>query len=250
MENKTRYRGYLALFIGLSILTISNASAYEYSVTTIEEYTVLDDIDPWGDYEYARVEYWLHDVAGWNEEFYESEYNVDETDFGTSNSGYEGLDEADFHFHLGHGVDDGGTELALRNWLPWTNIKDVRAQDVADKWDADNEWVFLHSCHILDDEDDWADALKYSHGIMGFVTETTTSTSLIDRFFSNAINDNDKITTAYYDATKDTYGSDVTAAIITDTLDQWNTDHLHSEGSMASDESPDDSSYIFLSWTC
>ncbi|WP_129597372.1 hypothetical protein [Methanohalophilus profundi] len=117
-----RMSGVLVLFICINILTISTASAYEYSVTTIDEYVILGDLDPWGQNEYERVEYWLHDVAGWTEEFHESEYNVDESDFGTSNSGYKGLDEADFHFHFGHGVDDIGTELALRNWLPGINI--------------------------------------------------------------------------------------------------------------------------------
>jgi hypothetical protein len=245
-----RMSGVLVLFICINILTISTASAYEYSVTTIDEYVILGDLDPWGQNEYERVEYWLHDVAGWTEEFHESEYNVDESDFGTSNSGYKGLDEADFHFHFGHGVDDIGTELALRNWLPGINIEDVRAQDVADKWDQDNEWVFLHSCHILADEDDWADALRYSHGIMGFTTESTVSTSLIDRFFTNTIINDYKMTTSFYKATKDTYDTDVTAAIITDNIDQWNTDHLHGQGDMEADEYPDDSSYCYLSWEC
>lgn len=149
-----------------------------------------------------------------------------------------------------HGVDDIGTELALRNWLPGINIEDVRAQDVADKWDQDNEWVFLHSCHILADEDDWADALRYSHGIMGFTTESTVSTSLIDRFFTNTIINDYKMTTSFYKATKDTYDTDVTAAIITDNIDQWNTDHLHGQGDMEADEYPDDSSYCYLSWEC
>jgi hypothetical protein len=186
------------LLICLSLSTISGAVAYEYSVTTIEEYITLSDLDPWGQKEYERIEYWLHDIAGWNEEFYENEYNVDESDFGTSTGGYEGLDEADFHFHLVHGVDDTGTELALRNWLPGPDVKDIRAQDVEYKWDKDNEWVFLHSCHILDDSSDWAKALDSSHGIMGFSTTSYVSTDLIDEFFEEAINNDETIADSYY----------------------------------------------------
>ncbi|KXS40938.1 hypothetical protein [Methanohalophilus euhalobius] len=63
------------LLICLSLSTISGAVAYEYSVTTIEKYITLSDLDPWSQKEYERIEYWLHDIAGWNEEFYENEYN-------------------------------------------------------------------------------------------------------------------------------------------------------------------------------
>lgn len=43
-----RMSGVLVLFICINILTISTASAYEYSVTTIDEYVILGDLDPWG----------------------------------------------------------------------------------------------------------------------------------------------------------------------------------------------------------
>lgn len=245
-----RISNIFVLFICISILTISNASAYEYSVTTIEDYVVLDDLDPWGQQEYANVEHWLHDVAGWTEEFYESEYNVDESDFGTSDTGYLGLDDADFHFHFGHGVDDVGTELALRNWLPGPDVKDVRAQDVADKWDQDNEWVLLHSCKILRDSDDWAEALKYSHGIMGFSTTVQPSTSFVYDFFDEAITNDAKLCDAFYDATVNNFGSSVTAVMIADTNAQLCYDHLNGQGTMQPSETTDDSSYAYLSWGC
>ena len=52
------------LALCMCILTMSNASAYEYSVTVVDDYTYLDDLTPHGQNQYERVEYWLHDVAG------------------------------------------------------------------------------------------------------------------------------------------------------------------------------------------
>ena len=234
----------------MCILTMSNASAYEYSVTVVDDYTYLDDLTPHGQNQYERVEYWLHDVAGWSEEFYHKDSAVTESDFGTSDSGYTGLDSADFHYHSGHGVDDVGTELALRSWLPGVNYNDVRAQDVEYKWDQDNEWVLLHSCNILDDSSDWAKALDSSHGIMGFATTSYTSTTLVDEFFDEAINSDETIADSYYHATKAAFGSSVKAVIIADTSSQMTNDHLHGQGSMAADESTNDASYAYLSWWC
>ncbi|MDD3041569.1 MAG: hypothetical protein PHV51_05975 [Methanosarcinaceae archaeon] len=46
MENNVKNRICLMLLICFSISTISGASAYEYSATTIEEYPALNDLDP------------------------------------------------------------------------------------------------------------------------------------------------------------------------------------------------------------
>ena len=55
----------------------------------------------------------------------------------------------------------------------------------------------------------WGGALKYSHMILGFSTVTYASTDLPDRFFRNAIDYDWTVISSYYQATKDTYGSDV-----------------------------------------
>ena len=78
----------------------------EYSVTIIEDYSDsawLGDL-PGGPVYYNTVKDKLDD-AHWTEKFHEVNDSVDEPDFGTSNSGYQGLDEADFHYHLGHGYE-------------------------------------------------------------------------------------------------------------------------------------------------
>ena len=260
MKERTKPKGFgiaatmlaTALLIGVALVPV--AGAYKYSVTTIEDYSDspwLGDLDPWGRLEYEKVEYWLHDQAGWSEEFYEKDDNVDEADFGTNNGGYEGLDDADFHYHLGHGVNDIGTELALHDWWPGLNYADVRAQDVNDKWDKNNEWVLLHSCYILSDHSSWGGALKYSHAILGFETSSETSTDLPDEFFRAAIDYDWTVISSYYHATKEAFDPCVTAAAITDTEDQWNNDRLHGQGTGASpDEYPDDGYHWYASWGC
>lgn len=250
---KRRYALVLLTFI--NIIAMSNASAYEYSVTVVDDYKYsylpyIDDLDPHGQNQYERVEYWLHDVAGWSEEFYHKDASVTESDFGTNDVGYKGLDGADFHYHSGHGFMDVGRELALHNWLPGVNYYDVRAQDVEYKWDQDNEWVLLHSCSILYDSYDWAKALNQSHGIMGFSTTSYVSTALINEFFDEAINNDETISDSYYHATKAAFGSSVRAVMISDTSAQMSYDHLNGEGTMEPDESPNDSFYAYLSWWC
>jgi hypothetical protein len=224
----------------------------EYSVTTIEDYSdsIMGDLCD-GQAAYNALENTLHDDAGWTKKFYEVNDSVDEPDFGTSNSGYQGLDGADFHYHLGHGYNDIGTELCLHDWLPGWNYADVRAQDVEYKWDEDNEWVLLHSCRILADHDDWEHALKHSHALMGFESGSYSDATLVNNFLANAVgNDAMTVYEAYRKATKDAFGSDVTAAVIFDTEEQMDKDHLWGEGVVMPDEDPDDGEYWHDSWNC
>jgi len=219
----------------------------EYSVTVPELIPARQEI-------YEKVEYWLKDRADWTERFYATNKSVDESDFGTSNNGDQGLDEADFHYHTGHGgmdqEEDNRTEICLRDWEPGENLGDVRAQEVADMWDEDNEWVLIHSCHVLRDHDDWKHALKYSHAVMGFETIVQRDSELPDKFFEYATNDDMTVYDAYRKATIDTFGSAVTAAVIFDTEEQMDNDHLWGEGVVMPDEYPDDDEYWYRSWNC
>jgi hypothetical protein len=225
--------------------------AVEYSVSTIEDYSdsILGDLCD-GQAAYNALENTLHDDAGWTEKFYEVNDSVDEPDFGTSNSGYQGLDGADFHYHLGHGIDNSGTEVCLHDWWPWNNAA-VRASDVADKWDEDNEWVILQSCHILADHDDWKHALKHSHALMGFESGSYSDAALVNNFMANAVgNDAMTVYDAYRAATEDAFGSDVTAVVIFDTDGQFYNDHLWGEGVVMPDEYLDDDYWKYDSWNC
>ena len=224
----------------------------EYSVTTIEDYSNICDLAPYGQNAYNTLECVLND--GWTKSFYKVNESVDESDLGTGDGDYQGLDGADFHYHFGHGgedSDEGGTEICLHNWKSGENIGDVRAQEVAYKWDEDNEWVILHSRHVLRDHNDWKDALKYSHAVMGFETVTHCSTSeLLEKFFEYAIEHDMTVYHAYCQATIDTFGSTVTAAVIFDTDVQFQNDHLWGEGEVMPDEYLDDDYYVYRSWNC
>ncbi|AKB37684.1 hypothetical protein MSSAC_3094 [Methanosarcina siciliae C2J] len=237
----------LILFVGL---TVSSASAHSYSMTRINDYTNADDLNL--EPECARVNYWLGTVAVWSQDFYETETDVEETDFGSSNSGYTGLDSADFHYHTGHGTDEIGytSEICLYNWVSYSSTGDVQASEVEKKWDQDNEWVLIASCKVLKDHSEWAKALKYSHGILGFSTEVPVSTALVDSFFDETINENDEICDAWLFATVETFDTSVTAVIVADTDDQFAYDHLNGQGTVEPDESPDDSLYAYNSWEC
>ncbi len=148
-----RYGLILRRFVVLAIAclaVITLTSAYEYSVTVIEEYSNLEDLDPFGVECYQKVSYWLGVRAGWSEQFYERDWDVTQEDLGTDDSGYQGLDEVDFHYHFGHGISwlggYGHTELALSGWNPGY-LYDVRPDEVADKWgDMDNDGC---SCTVV-----------------------------------------------------------------------------------------------------
>ncbi len=241
---------------------VSVATAYTYSITNVEDYkyssTYLgpEDLTPWGSLESNVVKNWLQKV-GWTEEFYHANSSVTKSDFGTSNVGYEGLDGADFHFHTGHGYRNdltGGTWLALWDYHPVLNPSSVIGpDDVADKWDLNNEWVFISACNVLSEPNRWGSALKYSHMILGFSTATYTSTTLVDEFFRAAIDWDWTITQAYYHATIEAYGGHedtIKAVIVADTLEQYNNDHLWGQGYVAPDEYPDDDTVWYAEWTC
>jgi len=239
---------------------VGTAAGNSYSITIVEDYEhssdpwpcSVSDLTPWGKMEADLVEEWLGNKAGWYKEFRHEDSEVTKEDLGTSNIGYEGLDEADFHFHFGHGYNLPlwGTFLALWNWSPCTGGLTVNPSDVHKKWDFNNEWVFLHSCNVLSDKQGWGSALKYSHIIMGFSTTTYTSTDLIDRFFRAAVDWDWTLTQAYYYATKESYDENVKAVIIADTEEQYNNDHLWGQGYVAPDEYPDDDIVWFTEWSC
>jgi len=243
---KKRIVGILAIL--LLLCTVVPVMAAEYSVTTIEHYQFMNDLDPYGSLCYEKVEYWLHDYDGWTEEFHETERDVEDSDFGCSNSGYQGLDEADFHYHFGHGVDEiWSTVICLWDY-PFYGV--VTPLEVSEKWDKDNEWVLLHSCKVLKDVSYWGDALKYSHMLLGFKTTTYADEDLPDNVLRRAVQYDYTVINAYYYGTKQTYGSDVQATAIADTLDQWYNDHLHGHGTVASDEYPDDDVVYYATWSC
>lgn len=221
-------------------------AAYQYSMTNVEWYDTLSDLFPWGRNICTVVSNWLGGSAGWSQQFYDQDGNVNDLDFGSQDSGYQGLDGAELHYHFGHGdLISGETYVAYSNY-PTSSLT---RGDVYKKWDATNKWVIFDACYILANLQ-WGAALEYSHGILGFTTEKTVSTDLPSRFFQNVIDNDYTIAYSWQRATQDTYGSDVTARVIFDTQNQLSNDHLSGQGTVEPNENPDDNTIYYDSWSC
>jgi hypothetical protein len=63
---KKRIAGILAILLLLCTVVpvMAEDKGIEYSVTTIEHYQYMNDLDPYGSLCYEKVEYWLHDYDG------------------------------------------------------------------------------------------------------------------------------------------------------------------------------------------
>lgn len=239
-----RISAFLLALITLSAMTF-HVSAYQFSVTTSTVY--LDAATypslPYGSQIHTTINNWLTGTPAWTERFYDTSARVDDTDFGTTG---QGLNQAELHYHYGHGGDDGShTYLPFQRW-PSTSLYH---SEVYKKWDAANKWVIFDACSMLTDTD-WGAALKYSHGILGFTTEKTPSTDLPDRFLRNTIDNDYTIAYSWQRATQDTYGSDVSARVIFDTGNQLLYDHLSGQGTVAANEKTDDNTVYVSSWVC
>lgn len=229
-------------------MTSMPVTAYQYSMTSVYVY---DNPPPGSSLPYANeihttVRNWLTGAPGWTERFYEFNPYVEDTDFGSQNSGYQGLDEADLHYHFGHGININGESHVKYKDYPNSDL--VRG-DVYKKWDLTNKWVIFDACEVLANLQ-WGGALKYSHGILGFSTEKTPSPALPDNFLRYSIDNDYTLGASWKHATQDIYPSGVTARVVFDTQDQLQNDHLSGQGYVAPNENPDDDVIYYDEWTC
>ena len=234
----------ISAFIFFMLASPSNSEIPEYSCTWINEFDTASDLPDCDDDTDTTIS-WLSS-RGYDRRFVWSNHLVWEIDFDIYNSGYEGLDEADFHIHSGH----GGVGYILL-----ADGSHVVGSDVIDNWDWDSEWVFIYTCLTLSDRSTWAGALKTgTHALFGFVTTCQgTYGALPDGFFRRAIDWGWTPVQAYYGATRDNncYPGNATAIFITDTYSQWFNDHLWYNDlgrSTDADEYPDDGTYWFATW--
>jgi hypothetical protein len=192
---------------------------------------------------------------GWERKFLKTNSSVTTESFGTSQSGWQGLDEASFHYHFGHGlsniqqpwplIPDSG--ILLYHWPD--QMEYLSPLDVSGKWDKNNKWVVFDACEALADPI-WGDALVTSHGILGFETEKLADPLLPKMFFRNAISENKTIYNSWKTATEDRYDRKTIAAVRFDNIYQLNHDHLPHHGEVAPDEYPNDGGTIYRSWPC
>jgi hypothetical protein len=234
----------LVLVILCAVIT-SPVAAYQFSMTSSTVYYQASTYPslPYATEMHNTVSNWLTGTPGWTQTFYHTSGYVDDTDFGTTGMG---LNQAELHYHYGHGGNDGThTYLPFLNW-PTTSLYH---SEVLKKWDATNKWVILDACGVLTDTD-WGGALKYSHGLLGFTSNKTPSTDLPDRFLRNTIDNDYTISYSWQRATQATYDPPVTARVIFDTNDQLQNDHLSGQGSVAANEAVDDNTIYVSTWAC
>lgn len=234
----------------------------EYSVTTRDNYSnpAWNIIPPYGkNYVYPKTKYWLEDKNAWTKLFYWYDDLVWDIDYGKQTSGYQGLDEADYHIDVGHSGPDqitGETEIALYNWNFGNEGHDNLTGDLAwdevyNKWELDNEWTFLYTCDIFNNSiGKWGAALNKSHIELGFETPVGPSYGILDTFYSQLSDNSNTIVNSYYTATTSSFSSDVRAVVVADTSDQFYYDHLWNKGEVKPDESPNDNIVYYADWNC
>jgi hypothetical protein len=240
-----RKTGIFVLALIVLCAIVLPATAYQFSVTSSTVY--LDPatypILPYGTQIHDTISNWLTGSPGWTERFYHTSYYVEDNDFGATG---QGLNQAELHYHYGHGGNDGThSYLPFQNW-PSTSLYH---SEVYKKWDDASKWVIFDACSVLTDTD-WGAALKYSHGILGFTSEKTPSTDLPYRFLRNTIDYDYTIAYGWKQATEDVYTSSVSARVIFDTNDQLQNDHLSGQGTVAANELFDDNTVYVSTWTC
>lgn len=237
---------------------------YTYSMTCIENYDnicggpgktncsikgVFDECD--------NVARKLNATPGWKLNFYHKDGDVTSRDFSTQEDN-QGLTGSVFHYHSGHGIDRAhmqgalGTMIALKDYsdiLAAIHQGGIFADDVNQKWGGKNKWVALQSCNLLRDQN-WGKALTTSHGILGYSSSTNVNSALPELFFEYVIDKKYTVISAYMESTKRAYhDSNITAAAITRTVDQWNNDQFPGIGYMAPDGNSDDNP-IYYEWNC
>ena len=228
-----------------------------YSMTNIENFDTLSDLYPEGSNTYTNVTNWLTGTPGWTQLFYDTDSNVDDTDFATNGAG---LNNADLHYHFGHGdyVYISGTWKGI---VPYSNYQSndpnsyLIKDSVYKKWGAEvdsrNKWVVLDACWVLADLQ-WGAALKHSHGILGFASYKYphSDKALSAYFLQNCIDNNYPVSYAWQRATQDVLQPEhTTVQIIFDTEEQLQTDHLPGQGTISASEVNDDDIVYFSNWT-
>jgi hypothetical protein len=240
-----------AVLVGLVIMSMFMlpVSAYQFSMTNIENYDSLTDLYPDGSNSHAYIYNGLTG-QGWSEQSYQVDSNVDDTDFATSGGG---LNNVDLHYHFGHGdqILSGGSWTTDVQYTNYPN-SDLTRSEVYKKWGSStsspNKWVVLDSCWVLNDLQ-WGGALKYSHGILGFASYKSVNSQLASNFIWYASDLDYTLSYAWQRATTDAlYGYHQTGRVIFDTENQLQNDHLPGHGSVSPSETLDDNTIYYADW--
>ncbi len=193
----------------------------------------------------------VRDHSSWSGNYWsdncKQEYYMRE-DMGGSNGTY--LDESDIHFHNSHcvtSVYDSYYDEYIRA-IPFENGNLVPGEARSAWGNGDLEWIGIKCCGLLNDNSDWywAQAFNHAHLILGFTTSSESSKSFGEKWAKRMFN-GDTVTSAWFKATDKTQSSDVEASVLAEVKDNWN-DHIHGEGYVSSDPTPNDDKYYWHHW--
>ena len=241
-----RNTGILLLALVTLCAIVMPVSAYQFSMTNVENYNTLTSLYPYGTNSHAYVYNWLTGTPGWTQRFYDTDANVDDTDFATNGGA---LNDADLHYHFGHG--DYANQIGIVQYSNWPTGS-LTSSEVYKKWGTSlisaNKWVVLDTCWSLLDNQ-WGGALKFSHGILGFGSIKNANANLPSSFLQNCIDNDYTIAYSWQRATQTVLAGDNTLTrVIFDTQDQLNNDHLPGQGTVASSELIDDNTIYVAEW--
>lgn len=250
VEKKMKPHKRIMLFLGLVIVCICTlpVSAYTFSMTNIEHYDgAWTDLYPYGTNSHVEL-YNSLTGQGWTQSFYDTNANVDDTDFATAGGG---LNNVDLHYHFGHGTYQSPTQTGKIVYKDYP-ASSLERPEVYKKWGtgwiSPNKWVVLDVCWALQDLQ-WGAALRNSHGILGIADTKQVRSGLTQQFLNNCITNDYPITTAWKSATQRILqGDGTTVRVIFDTEDQLLNDHLPGHGTVAASETYDDDTVYYDQW--
>jgi hypothetical protein len=174
--------------------------------------------------------------AGWQPVFNHHDSEVTKSDFGSS------LNDVMFHYHFGHG--NATHALPLSGYISHCAGQPPVCFDPTDsihpsemQWNGNLKWILLDACSALENQD-WAQPMGTTHGVLGFASEKMPSQDLPNLFLHYAVDQNRSVYQSYHDATFESFTRNVTAAAIFSNDDQFNNDHFPGHGTVIPDDYP------------
>ena len=168
--------------------SITEVAKYDFEVN-VNDINIHSDLTPWSDPDLKKTKENLRD-AGWRMRFHKKNHDVKESVFQNE------LQQSDLHIHAGHGFNlpliDGHIELSNHIIPSIAQGKGgwVSANEVKEAWKTKSPklWTAIHSCHVLETDQKWADVLKDTkmHGILGFGSTAYTTGHFLADFTEEA----------------------------------------------------------------
>lgn len=163
--------------------SITDVSKYDFEAH-ISNIHIHTDLTAESEPDLKKAEENLRD-AGWRMRFHKKNHDVKESVFQNE------LQQSDLHIHAGHGFNLPliGGHIELSNYIIPSIAQGkggwVSANEVKEAWKTKSPklWTAIHSCHVLETDQQWAEVLKNTrmHGILGFgSTAYATDHSLTD----------------------------------------------------------------------